>query len=328
MAVIPGWSTGAPNTSLLTTYLIKKFIPALEDELQYQKFTTKATLPGGMGNIARWNVFNSPAAMVTPLVEGTTTGNVITTLTTTATDATIAEYGEFMHVTKLMDYCQVSGSRSELSDRMAYGAARSIDSLVRAQALATTTARYTLDTVAGATATVTAGSAPLFNGSAAALVHCGAALRGNSARGFKGIAGHPDGAFAAILTPTFEQDMVQEATAGRMTWAQAVTQVPGTLGQEKWVNGYMGSVYGTACYRTQNFTLTTITVSTENNYLLSEGGLGALGIGDASPQVFVNTASSGDVGNPYRNQNTIAWHAFFATKIIDVNRVIRLYSLA
>ena len=327
MAVIPGWSTGAPNTSLLTTYLIKKFIPALESELQFQKFTTKASIPAGMGNTARWNVFNSPAGLVTPLVEGTTTGNVITTLTTTGTDATIAEYGEFIRVTRLMDFTQVSGARAELSERMSYGASLALDSLVKAQAIGGT-ARYTLDTVAGATATVTTGSAPLFNGSAAALVHCGAALRIAKARGFKGISGHPDGAFAAILTPTFEQDMVQEATAGRMTWAQAVTQVPGTMGQEKWVNGYMGSVYGTACYRTQNITLTTITVSTENNFLLAEGGIGSMSIIDASPSIYVNMASSGDVGNPYRNQNTIAWHAYFATALIDANRVIRLYSLA
>ena len=122
--------------------------------------------------------------------------------------------------------------------------------------------------------------------------------------------------------------MVQEATAGRMTWAEAVTQVPGTMGQEKWVNGYMGSVYGTACYRTQNFDLTTITVSTENNYLLAEGGIGSLSIIDAAPSIYVNSASSSDVGNPYRNQNTIAWHAYFATALIDVNRVVRLYSLA
>ena len=59
------------NTSLLTTYLIKKFIPALEAELQFEKFTTKATLPSGMGNIARFNRFDSPAGSTTALTEGT-----------------------------------------------------------------------------------------------------------------------------------------------------------------------------------------------------------------------------------------------------------------
>ena len=318
------WDTGAPNTSLLTTYLIKKFIPALEDELQFQKFCTKATIPAGMGNTARFNVFDSPASNTTSLTEGTTTGNEITTLTTTGTDAIIAEYGEFIVVTRLMDYCQVSGARSELSDRLAYGGARSLDSLVRGQAITTTTAAYTIVGLAGAQATAITPVA----GSASAIIQTGATLRRNSARGFRGVSGHPDGAFSAIVTPTFEQNMVQEATAGRMTWAEAVTQVPGTLAQEKWVNGYMGSVYGTACYRTQNFTLTTITSSSENNYILAEGGIGAVSIIDADPTIMINTSSSSDVGNPYRNRNTCAWHSYFATAIIDVNRVVRMYSLA
>jgi len=319
------WETAAANTSLLTTYLIKKFIPALEDELQFHKFCTEATIPGGMGKIARFNVFNSPAANVTSITEGNTTANEITTLATTGTDATILEYGEFIVVTRLMDYTQVAGARSELSNRMNYGGARSLDSLIRNQAVTTTTARYTLDELAGATATIqTTNDA---SGSAAAIVHCGGALRGNSARGFSGVSGHPNGAFAAIVAPTFETEMVQEATAGRMTWATAVTQVPGTMGQEKWVNGYMGSVYGTACYRTQNFALTTVSAnSMENNYVLAEGGIGAVSIIDADPSVLVNTASSTDVGNPYRNRNTVAWHSYFATALIDSNRVVRLYS--
>lgn len=319
------WETGAANTSLLTTFLIKTFIPTLEDELQFQKFTTKATIPSGMSDIARFNVFNSPAVNTTALTEGFTTENEITTLATTGTDATILEYGEFIAVTRLMDYTQVSGARSELSKRMSYGGARTLDALVRNQALTTTTVRYTLDALAGATATIqTTNNA---SGSAAAIVHCGGALRGNSARGFTGVSGHPSGAFAAILAPTFETEMVQEATAGRMTWAEAVTQVPGTMGQEKWVNGYMGSVYGTACYRTQNFSLTTVSAnSMENNYVLAEGGIGAVSIIDAQPSILINTASSTDIGNPYRNRNTVAWHSYFAAALIDVNRVVRLYS--
>ncbi len=318
------WETGAANTSLLTTFLIKTFIPALEDELQFQKFTTKATIPAGMSDIARFNVFASPAVNVTALTEGFTTENEITTLATTGTDATILEYGEFIAVTRLMDYTQVAGARSELSKRMSYGGARTIDALVRNVAVTSTTAKFCVDTLPGAATTE---PTVIASGSAAAIVHSGGTLRGNSARGFTGVGGHPSGAFAAIVAPTFETEMVQEATAGRMTWAEAVTQVPGTMGQEKWVNGYMGSVYGTACYRTQNFSLTTSSGnSTENNYVLAEGGIGAVSIIDADPSILINTASSTDIGNPYRNRNTVAWHSYFATALIDSNRVIRLYS--
>ncbi len=44
------------------------------------------------------------------------------------------------------------------------------------------------------------------------------------------------------------------------------------------------------------------------------------------PVIYVNTPSSGDVGNPYRNFSTIAWHIFYGDALIDANRVVRLYS--
>ena len=327
------WGT-VTNTSLLTTYLVRKFIPALEDELQFQKFTTKATVPQGMGNIARYNVFSSPPVNTTALAEGSGTDNQITTITTTGTDLTLAEYGEFISVTRLQDYTEVPGSRSELAARMSFGAARSIDALVRDQADTTTSDWFSDPTMSGGDtdAANTQGGATfdpsLADNFMAAAVIIGAVqeLRGNSAVGFTGVSGHPNRHFACIMSTTAEQSMVQEATAGRMTWAEAVTDVPGDMGQSKWVNGFMGSVYGTACYRSQNLTTAILTATVDENFILGEGGVAAVSIIDADPQIFVNTASAGDIGNPYRNSNTVAWHIYYATGLIDNNRVIKIYT--
>jgi N4-gp56 family major capsid protein len=317
------WATDV-NTSLLTTYLVRKFIPALEQDLQTQRFTTKALIPEGMGNIARFNVFSNPDTTdsTTALTEGTTTEHE-TTVTTTGTDATIAEYGEFIPESKLQKYTQVKGAREELSARMAFGAALAVDTLVRNEILTTTTAWYALSTVAGGDqSTVTVEQM-----SAAAVIGAAEVLKGAFVRGFSGVSGHPNRHYALILGTMSERDMVQEASTGRMTWGQAVTNVPGVMGQEKWVNGYMGSVYGTACYCSQNVSQTaTGGVTADNNMLLGEGAIGAVGLEDMDPNVYVNVASSQDVGNPYRNRNTIAWHINFATALIDVNRAVRLYA--
>jgi len=321
------------NTSLLTTWLVKTFVPALEDELQLEKFCMKAEIPGGMGNIARWNLFPSPAANPTALSEGTTTGNEISSLTTTGFDATIAEYGEFIVETNLQRFTQVSGSRNELRDRMSYGAARSIDTIIRSgptsgpadnSGLISTT----LDFYCGAGQAGGSGTAAVTAvGSAAAVIGSAKLLRDSAVRGFTNVPGHPSGHYAAVVSPRFELDMVTEASTGRMTWAEANTDVPGAMAQEKWVNGYMGSVYGTAVYRTQNFTQTALTSTSDNNYVMGVGGMGCVSVVDADPQIFINTASAGDVGNPYRNRNTVAWHAYFAASLLDGNsRVVRMYS--
>lgn len=319
----------AINTELLTTYLERRFIPALENELQYEKFCTKGTIPGGMGNVIRWNIFDNPTAATTALAEGTTTAGAIT-INTTPAEATLAEFGEHVVVTRLADYTTVRGSRNELAKRLEYGAALTIDTLIRSGNAAldgatdTTVDWYCAATADGGTVTAATPTA----GSAAAIIGAAEVLRSASAIGHTGVAGHPNRHLAAIVSTTFERDMVQEATAGRMTWAQAVTQVPGVDAQLKWVNGYMGSVYGTACYRTQNVTQTTVTSLADESYIIAEGGLGCVSVIDSSPRVFVNGPSSGDVGNPYRNRSTVAWHAYWANDLIDANRVIKMYSLA
>lgn len=327
------WQTSV-NTSLLTTYLNRKFIPTLEEELQFMKFCMKGNLPGGMGNVLRFNLFPNPAIQTTKLDEGTTSGNELSAgLTTTGYDATLAEYGEFLKTTRLQEYTQVPNSRSELANRMSFGAARSLDRMINvgptsgpadnSGANSTTLDWYCGTAQAGGSGTAATPTA----GSAAAIIGASELLRASSVNGFTGVSGHPNGALAAIVSTRFERDMVQEATTGRITWGQAVTNVPGALGQTKWVKGYMGEVYGTACYRSQNLTQSTITSTSDNNYILGEGGLGCVSIIDADPQIHVNVPSSQDIGNPYRNLGTIAWHTYWANRLLDGTRVIRVYSL-
>ena len=318
------------GATLLRAYLVKKFVPTLEKELQFQKFGVRASIPAAGGNLARWNTFSNPPATTTAIAEGSTTANEIT-LTTTKTEATVKEYGEFTPFSKLIELTGQSGTRENLVKRMAYGGALALDSIVRdgpggvLGVIDTTKAFYC---TAAAQGGAEAAATPLA-GSAAAIIGASKVLRDDGVQGLTGISGHPDGEFAAIVTPKYELDMVTEGGTTRMTWARAVTNVPGSMGQEKWVKGYMGSVYGTAVYRTQNFTNTTVTVAANNNFVIGDHGYGCVDLGDANANVFVNTASAGDIGNPYRNRHTVAWHAFFASALLDAaasHRVVRLYS--
>jgi hypothetical protein len=146
-------------------------------------------------------------------------------------------------------------------------------------------------------------------------------LFGNLAVGFSSAEGVPDGQYAAVLTPDQEQDLVTEFTTLRMSWTNSVVQVPGPMGQEKWVNGYLGSVYRTACVVTQNYTTQSITQTQEIAIVYSDGGVGAMAFGDMNAEIVIN-----DLNSPYKNVNTFAWHAMFGAGLIDSNRVIKLYS--
>ena len=313
------------NTSLFTTYLIRKFIPALEKDLQMQRFTTKAMLPPGEGDKGRFNVFASPAAITTHIGEMSTTANEVV-VTTTPTNCTIREYGQYIKMGRMAGLAAVRGSRDEIADRLAYSAALTIDGLVYTRAKETT-----VDWYAGLGASLGAG--PPSTLSVRDVISASLEiLRAGSARGFSGVAGHPDDELACIVHPEPEAEMVSEAatTSNALVWTEIVKYVPGATGQDKPIKGFMGSIYGTACYRSQNIGLTSVTATTGgesyDNIIFAEGGVDSVSLEDMDPVIYVNTPSSGDVGNPYRNFGTIAWHIMYGDALIDANRVVRLYS--
>lgn len=330
-------SASAGYAGLLTTWLNRKFVSDIEWALQYQKFTTKAIVPPGSGKIGRFNVFAPPpitagtlgtsytGSSTTALDETWTTQNQINTITSDSTDITVTEYGEFHKTSALMQYAAVPGWREKIRKRMRDGAHVTIDSLV-ATAATTAATNYIYSTAAQAGGTTTFSTGTVTALGASAIMQARKLLFAKGAKGFDGISGHVDGHYAAILTPKQELDIVTEVTTGRTYWSQAVTNVPGKMGQEKWVNGYIGSIYGVACYTTQNYGTGNYTASSSGDIglVLADGWGGALAFKDMEPRIIVN-----DVNSPYKNVDSIAWHAFFGTGAIDTaNRVVKIYSLS
>jgi N4-gp56 family major capsid protein len=316
-------------TQLLTTWLNKKFVSDLEWMLQHQKFGTEATIPPNSGKIGRFIVFAPPPAVTsysttgtTALTETFTTENEIATISASGTEITIAEFGEFHKTSQLALYAAVPGSREKLVKRMTEGANLVIDEKCRVAANTTTNYLYSTAAQTGGTTTFNTGSVTAL--SAAAIIQAGKILKANKAKGFQGVKGHPDNHYACVTGPKGELDIVTESTTGRVYWSQAVTNVPGALGQEKWVKGYMGSIYGTAMYVTQN-TLTGVTYTASStgdiSLVFAEGGFGAMSFYDMEPKIVLN-----DVNSPYKNVDSIAWHCFFGTALIDTNRIVKIYS--
>ena len=321
-------SAGAAS-GLLTTWLNRKFISDLEWSLQFQKFTTKAIIPPGSGKIGRFNVFVPPPAgtsystsSTTALTETWTTQNEINTITATSTDITIAEYGEFHKTSALAMYAVVPGAREKLRKRLIDGAQVTIDFLTMKQFEQSTNYLYNTAAATGGTTTFSTGSVTAL--SAAAIMQAKKILFANKVPTFSGIAGHPDGKYAAVIGPKGELDIVTETTTGRLTWGQAVTNVGGPDAQKRWVDGYVGTIYGVAVYTTQNLTTATAYTGSSTgdvSFVCGDGGVGAMAFMDMEPQVVIN-----DVNSPYKNVDSVAWHIFYGTAILDTNRVVKMYS--
>jgi hypothetical protein len=312
--------------ALLTTWINPKFVAALERDLTAVKFTTKAIIPPGMGRVGRLVSFTSAPGTSAALADGTSTGNLVD-ITTNTTNISIAEYGEFMQVFRVVDYAQASGAREEILKRFAHGGRIKLDSLVLAEfGKNVTNILGTLQTVNGAGALGT----PTAPTGAAAIITARKKVRDNYAQPFYGVPGHTDGHYACIIGEQASLDIVTEFTTGRMTWGQAVTNVAGKIGQERYVNGYIGSIYGTAVHVSQQLVggPSFSGVNVTNAFVIGDGAVGALAFEDMEPQVFVNTPTSASTNNPYRNFSTVAWHAYFATAVNDASRACKLYTVS
>jgi len=309
---------------LLRTYISKRWIPALERSLQLHRFTTKVQIPPGMGAQGRVVTFSNPPASTTAIT--TNLGNPID-ITTTGTSITISEYGEHMPLVGLIDYAAVPGYRDEVVKRFVHGANVAIDGLVRnALNPQTTNVMVPIVTSQAGGALVPSGTPQRMN--AACVIAASKEVKDAFARGFRGIEGHVDGHYACVIGQQAELDMVTEMSTTRMTWAQAVTNVPGRLGQEKWVEGYIGSIYHTAVYESENLTYASYSsTDVTQNFLLADGAVAAMSLGDMKPEVFVNVPSQYDIGNPFRREFTVAWYIRFGTALHDAARSVKIYSL-
>lgn len=318
-------------TSVLTTWLNKKFVRDLEFVLQHQKFTEKAVIPEGAGNVGRFLTFAPPSKAksysgdgggdgTASITEGSTTANEITGVKQTSTNITIAEFGEFTKVGQLYEYAAVAGVRQKLLKRLKDGAYYSLDTYVRKQSVTSTNILYASADTIGAKTTNTGLPTTL---GAACLMLARKTLLDAQAMGFEGLEGHPDGHYAAVITPKQELDIITEYTTLRITWSQGVTNVVGPDAQQKWVNGYIGSIYAVATYVTNNYTTSTPSASTacDIGFVYADGGVGAMAFQDMNPQIIIN-----DINSPYKNINTFAWHSMFGAGLIDTNRVVKIYS--
>lgn len=318
-------TTNAGADDVLNTYLNKAFVSDLEYDLQHQKFTMRGDIPTGGGNVLRFNEFAAPlktgySTGTTALTEATTTGNEFTNITTTPTNLTLAEFGEFIKVGSLYDLAVQAGTRERLRKRMRDGANVSLDSYTRSKAVQTTNILYATLVATGGSSTA---PATVGNFGAAILVNAKKVLKDGLATGLSGVEGHKDGNFAAVITEKQELDMVTEVTTTRMYWSNCVINVPGAMGQEKWVNGYIGAVYGTSVYTTNNYATFTLTSACDIGIVYADGGVGAASIGQMTPEIIIN-----DVNSPYKNVNSIAWHTYYEAALLAAARVIKLYSLS
>lgn len=289
----------------MAVYYSKRGLSRLRENLVFHQFGEKKELPKNNGKQVNWFRRVDSAADTATLTEGTAPSPI--TLSSNQVTASLAQYGNFVQVSDLIEMTSIDNEIEAAVDVLSFKAARSLDALDRTILDSGTTIAYG----GGKTALSATAAADVLNG---AEVRKGVRqLRAANAMPFSG------GYFAWVIHPNNSYDLQSDTASGG--WVNANTYVD-TDGIK---NGEIGKLFGAKFYETTNVSSTTSGTSGSANvystHLLSEGAFGVVDF-DGSYSIYVKKSGENDTSNPLNQWSTVGYKMTYANKMLDENRQI------
>lgn len=133
-------TTQASLSPTMQTYYDKKLLARLLALLVHLKWAQKKPIPKNGGKTINMRRFSPLAHATTPLVEGVTpAGN---NLTITEIEATLAQYGDFIEISDVLDLTAIDPVLDEAADLLGEQAAQTLDVIARDILASGTTVQY------------------------------------------------------------------------------------------------------------------------------------------------------------------------------------------
>lgn len=284
-------STTSSNASNLWLYYNKKLLTTLQPRLQLYKLGKKTQLPAGFGTQVKWLIYTKISSSTAALTEGTNPAEI--SFTTANVTATVAQYGQFVKVSDLLETTAIDPTVDNLAELLGKAGAETIEDLIAAELDATLTAQYA-NGRANANA-VTATDVCTMKEFLKAMI----TLKKNY------VGPHEMGKYMAVLHPSCEYDILAETNVGG--WLD-LNSYP-LRDKDNVMNGEIGSVYGIRFMVSDKMTAANnaSSVSVKNNYVIGEECFGVVELGSKSVEMIVKDGSSGGVANPLNMYSTVGY---------------------
>ena len=291
---------GTLATTLQDVYLERQFVPELRKNLVATPLGVPSTLPGGTGKDVRWQEFNVPASVTTPLGEGTDPTDS-TDFTATPFADTLEEFGQHTPVSRFLLDTALSGTQEKIVSLLAYQAAVTMDEIVLVE----------LDTTSQVVVATTGAKAEDLRKSVALLVG-GNALPHPATPGF----------YCAIFSAEAAYDMMGEAA---QKWSDVKREeFEGSLIKPFQGTPVTAALYGAIVKISTN--VQAVSVVDQNFVIAADAfGIASLDTNVLNPQVVI-TRPQDNTSAPLRNHGTMGWWILFAKKLFGSSKVINLTS--
>lgn len=288
------------STLLQDVVLARRFVEVLRANLVTLPLGLREDLPRMSGKTIRWSLFANPATATTALTEGVDPTDSLSIKTSVDT-AVLLTYGDYFEITELLELTATNGTTQQFVDAAAYQASLTIDDLIMTACIATST-------------TQNAGTAM----TADALLTGVRTLQGNNAKPNPATPGF----FCGVLSTEAAYDMLGE---GGPAWFQVKTDdLRASLTTPFANTPPTAALYGCIIKTSTNVVALT---SEDLNLIFADSGFGITSLDSnlANPEIK-RVPPSPSLASPLGLRGTIGWRIYFATKLIDPARVVRIDS--
>lgn len=281
------------------TYYESKFLDRAKDLLVHEEGAQRSTRGKGQGKTTAFNQYTPLAKATTPLTEGSNGTEVA--LTSTQVSATLAEYGNYVKIAKLLSLVSIDKDGAEKAEVLGQNMGETFDQVAR-------DALFTDATVglAGAKAALT-DIAATNTLSATEIRKVRRQLIKNKAQKYG------NGMFMGKLGPDAEFDLI-----GDSTWVNAHTYKDG----DALYKGYLGNLYGFDFLLTTNPKTEASTVTVHSNFFHGANAFGVLDLEGDMPQMYVKVPTGADTSNPLNRFSTMGWAGAYVAKVLVATWVL------
>ena len=308
--VDPNTQTTSTNSlsAEMQTYYDDTLLDEAQPNLVHHQFGQKRPIPKGSGKKIQFRKFSSLPKALTPLTEGVTPDG--RSLTVTTIEATIAQYGDYVTLSDLLELTAVDPVITETTKLCGNQAGLTMDTVIRNVMQAGTNVIYAPKIVSGVVTPVTSRSD--LDGTAQLTVdvikRAAALLKAQNAPKI-------GDSYVGIIHPYAAYDLTSDP---------AWIDVHKYAAPEEIFNGEIGKIGGVRFVETSEAKIYTGGVF--GTLILGADAYGVTEVTDGGLQTIVKQKGSAGSSDPLDQRSTVGWKAAEVAKILNNAYMVRIES--
>lgn len=289
----------------MKTYYESTFLKTGQYVLRHGEGAQKNTHPKGEGKKIRFNRYQPLAPATTPLTEGSNPAE--SNLTSTIVEATLAEYGNTVKISKLLKLTSIDKEAAHKVELLGQNMGETLDTLAREELF--TGATVQLANGRSTLAQITTGD----NLTATEVRKAKRQLEKNLAIPYK------DGFFLGKIGPDTNFDLINDSV-----WVNAKTYSD----TKDLYKGETGELYGIRFLNVTKQKTETSTVDVYSNFIHGRDAFGEYDLSGDIPRLYIKNPSEGDTSNPADRYSTISWAGAYVAKVLVAEWIINIKTAA